>query len=64
MLDAIKGIFGSKKALLAMIGSAIVGVLYHFQVPQEIITMVGTLFGVTIGAQGLADLGKGAKKTQ
>jgi hypothetical protein len=58
MLDAIKGILGSKKFWLTISGSAVVGGLKYFHAPDEIIAMVAGLFGLNIAAQGMADFGK------
>ena len=58
MLDAIKGILGSKKFWLTISGSAVVGGLKYFHVPDEIILMIAGLFGLNITAQGMSDFGK------
>lgn len=58
MKEALKGLFGSKKFWLTILGSAAVGGLSAAHVPNQIIVIVGSLFGVGVGAQGLADFGK------
>ena len=62
MLKAVQGIFASKKWLMVIIGSAIIGVMQHFGVSETIMTIVGSLFGVGVLGQGAADLGKEAAK--
>jgi len=61
MFNSMKAIFTSKKWIMVIIGSAAVGIMQHFAVPNEIITMVAGLFGVGIAGQGMADFGKNAK---
>jgi hypothetical protein len=58
MFNSIKTILTSKKWIMVIIGSAAVGVMQHFGVSNEIITMVAGLFGV---GQGMSDFGKNAK---
>lgn len=59
MLEAIKGIVGSKKFWITVIGSAVVTGLSLAHVSQDIVMVVAGLFGVNVGAQGYAD---GSKK--
>jgi len=61
MFNSIKTIIASKKWIMVIIGSAAVGLMQHFGVSGEIITMVASLFGVGVLGQGLADFGKSAK---
>jgi len=61
MIAAFKGLFGSKKYYLVLIGSGVVGALQYAHAPSEIIAIVGGLFGVNVLGQGLADFGKGKK---
>jgi hypothetical protein len=62
MLSAIKGILTSKKWIMVIIGSAAVGIMQHFGVPQEIIVAIAGLFGVGVAGQGMADFGKNVPK--
>lgn len=62
MWTAIKGFFSSKTTWAAIAGSAIVGVMNYFHVPQDIINVVGGLFGLKIVQQASADFGKNAPK--
>lgn len=62
MFAALKGLFTSKKFIMVVLGSAIVGALKYAGVSEDIITAVASLFGVGIAGQGLADLGKNAPK--
>jgi len=61
MLTAIKGLVGSKKFWLTIIGSAAVGGLGYVHAPQEIIVSVASLFGIGVVGQGMADFGKSSK---
>lgn len=61
MLESVKGILTSKKWLMVIIGSVVVGLMQHFGAPAEIITAVASLFGVGVAGQGMADFGKNAK---
>jgi nicotinamide riboside transporter PnuC len=61
-MGVIKGLFGSKKFWLTLIGSAVVGALKYAGVGDEVITAVASLFGVSIAGFGLADMGKEAAK--
>lgn len=58
MLEAFKGLVSSKKFWMTVVGSAIVGGLSFVHAPQEVITLVATLFGLNVAAQGLVDFGK------
>lgn len=62
MLQAIKELLGSKKFWMTLIGSATVGGLHYAGVNDTIVAAVGALFGINIGAQGLADFKKNALK--
>jgi nicotinamide riboside transporter PnuC len=62
MLDAIKGLFGSKKFWLTMIGGAVISGMTYAHVSAELIAMVAGLFGLNAVGQGLADFGKNAPK--
>lgn len=58
MFAAIKGLLGSKKFWMAILGSVAVTVLQQFGVSQEILMAVAGFFGVAIAGQGMADFGK------
>ena len=66
MLDALKGLFGSKKFWMTILGSmavaALAMVLPAFGLAPEMIesvlTYVAGFFGVGLAGIGLADLGK------
>ena len=60
MLTAIKGILGSKKFWMTVVGSAVTGALTYFHAPADIIHIVGGLFGLGVVGQGIADIGKSA----
>lgn len=62
MITALKTILSSKKWLMTIVAAAAVGIMQHFGVSHEIIAIVGSLFGVGVLGQGMADLGKEAKK--
>lgn len=62
MLKVFKDLLGSKKFWTAVVGSAVVAGLEFAGAPKELIYVVGTLFGLTVGGQGLADFGKEAAK--
>lgn len=64
MLQAIKGFFGSKTTMAAIAGAAIIGVLQYYKVPQDIINIVGGLFGLKIVQQASADFGKEKAKIE
>lgn len=61
MFAAIKGLLGSKKFWMAILGSVAVAVLQQVGASQDIILAVAGFFGVAIAGQGLADFGKSAK---
>lgn len=69
-MEAIKTLFKSKKFWLTIIGSAVVTLLVQVlpligidgEIAMQIVTYVAGFFGVNILGQGLADLGKEAKK--
>lgn len=58
MIQAIKGILSSKKFWMTVIGSAVCAALTYVQAPNELIAVVGALFGTNVVGQGLADFGK------
>lgn len=58
MLAALKELSTSKKFWMTILGSAIVGGLTAAHAPNELVLIIGSLFGVGVGAQGLADFGK------
>lgn len=62
MFKTIKDLFTSKKFLKVVIGSAVIAGLEYANAPKELIVFVGSLFGVGILSQGLADFGKEATK--
>ena len=65
MKDALLRLFSSMKfwttiaALLATLGAK-----YGFSVDQTTVLMIGTLFAILLGAQGLTDMGKGRATVQ
>lgn len=61
MFAKIKELFASKKFIMVLLGSAVVGAMQYAGVSHDIITTVASLFGVGVAGQGLADLGKNAK---
>lgn len=61
MINALKGLLGSKKFWMTIAGSGVIGGLQYLHAPMEIIALVGGLFGLNIAGQGLADMGKNAK---
>lgn len=61
MLQAIRELLKSKTSWVAIIGAAVVGIMQHFGLPLEIIQIIAGLFGLKIGQQALADLGKNSK---
>lgn len=66
MLDALKGLFGSKKFWFTVIGSALVAILAGVlpalgigpEMVDTIIQYVAGFFGVSLLGYGLQDLGK------
>lgn len=62
MLNAFKGLLGSKKFWLTITGTVCVTVMQQQGMSHDIIVMVAGFFGVNIAGQGLADLGKESKK--
>ena len=58
MLEGLKALFKSKKFWLTIIGSAVTGGMGFAGLPPEFVAMVASLFGINIGAQGLADMKK------
>lgn len=57
-MSALKGLFGSKKFWLVVIGSVVVGVMKYFGLPEDVIMTIAGLFGLNILGQGLADTKK------
>lgn len=57
-MEGIKLLLKSRKFWLTIIGSAVVGGMGYVHVSPEIIAMVAGLFGINIGAQGVADMRK------
>lgn len=55
MLEAVKGIFASRKFWITVVGSAVVTGLSYAGVSQDIVMVVAGLFGINVGAQGYAD---------
>ena len=64
MIAAIKALIGSKKFWMTIAGSAVVAALAQFGLPHDVVFFIGGLFGVNVGAQGLADFGKSKTPTQ
>ena len=65
MLEALKGLFSSKKFWLTIVGTIVVNVMAALHMPMELILTVAGFFGVNAAAIGLQDLGKeAAKKTE
>ena len=62
MFNALKGLLGSKKFWIIVLGSAVVGGLQQLNVPVEVVKLIAGLFGVGVVGQGLADFGKEAVK--
>ena len=58
MKETLMNLLKSKKFWMTIIGSAVCGGLTFAGVPSETIVLVAGLFGVNIGAQGIADLKK------
>lgn len=69
MWNAIKGLLGSKKFWMTVIGSAVVAALAALlpllglgeDVVETILTYVAGFFGVGLAGYGLQDFGKAAK---
>lgn len=58
MWQAMKGLMGSKKFWMTVIGSAVVGGLSYLHAPADVVQLVAGLFGVGVMGQGMADWGK------
>ncbi len=57
-MQGIRSMLNSRKFWITVLGSAVVTALSMTGVPSEIVVVVASLFGVNIGAQGIADLKK------
>ncbi len=64
MGKAIKDLFGSKKFLLTLLGSAVYLVLIQLGVPEPQALSVLGLFGLGVAGQAVADHGKEAGKEE
>ena len=58
----MKEIANSKKFWMSIVGVAVGAVGYYLDLPSDEITTLVAPFLVYVGAQGLADFGKAAKK--
>ena len=58
MMSAIKGLFGSKKFWVAVVGGGVVAGMNFAGVDPETQTKVLTIIATLLGAMGLADFGK------
>lgn len=61
MLSTLKHILLSKGFWKAILGSAIASGAAYLHAPQEVIAIIGGLFGTSVIAQGMSDLGKNSK---
>lgn len=61
MLTAIKAALLSKGFWKAVGGSAVMSGLAYVHAPEYLVVAVGSLFGVSVVAQGMSDFGKNAK---
>jgi nicotinamide riboside transporter PnuC len=57
MWASIKGLFSSRKFWLTVIGTAVCSALKYAGVSEEFITVIAGLFGVSIVARAVGDLG-------
>lgn len=64
MLSALKGLLASKRFWMVVIGSGLVAGLNQLGVPQDIIVIVASFFGLNILTQGAADVGKEKAKIE
>lgn len=64
MFEGIKGIVGSKKFWITIVGSAVVVALQMLHMSPEIIAIVSGLFGLNALGQGMADFGKEKAKVE
>lgn len=64
MLEALKGLFTSKKFYLTIIGTIVVTVMQASHLPIEIILTVAALFGVNAAGIAMQDKGKEVAKIE
>lgn len=65
MLEALKGLFSSKKFITAIIALVVAaGAKFGLEVDGEVVAAILGVFAVLIGAQGATDVGKEAAKAK
>lgn len=62
MLNAIKAVFLSRGFWKAVGGGAAMSALHYVHAPEYLVLAIGSLFGVSVVAQGMSDFGKNAAK--
>lgn len=55
MFEGLKSALTSRKFWTTVVGSAVVTGLSFCHVPEPVIFLIGSLFGVNVAAQGYAD---------
>jgi len=64
ILKALRGLAGSRKFWMTLLGCVVVAVSDQIGIPQDKVIYIASLFGVQIGGQALADHGKEAAKVE
>ena len=62
MLDALKGLFTSKKFYMVVLGTVAVTVAQTLGLPEDTITAIAGFFGIGIAGIAAQDFGKEAAK--